>query len=324
MKCRIFRTDSIGDFDILLPIVVEQANEHRAPPSPAAHAARAALSPAEMPPPAAAASMVASILRPARAYRRPRSPPAGPSGAHPCRESPLTAGSDAPTVKAPPCALAVRWRLHRSQSLPHHGASGSGVWRTLPPPAGGVNGRPRCSSDPDGLLPRQDGSLGAQCPLKPSPAPSARHRTARIAIEFRGNISPCDPPSALSAISLTVPACPHPMAGQLPPQPPSEAAWARARAVDAPVDLGSSRRVRLRSSAIRRTTAAWEGMPAGSPGASRATRAVLRDPGLSWVQWATSVRLGASYSSVVRACVRVAHHAHVRVLRALRGVVRCF
>ena len=63
MKCRIFRTDSIGDFDILLPIVVEQANEHRAPPSPAAHAARAALSPAEMPPPAAAASMVASILR---------------------------------------------------------------------------------------------------------------------------------------------------------------------------------------------------------------------------------------------------------------------
>jgi len=208
MKCRIFRTDSIGDFDILLPIVVEQANEHR---------------------------------------------------------------SDAPTVKAPPCALAVRWRLHRSQSLPHHGASGSGVWRTLPPPAGGVNGRPRCSSDPDGLLPRQDGSLG-----------------------------------------------------QLPPQPPSEAAWARARAVDAPVDLGSSRRVWLRSSAIRRTTAAWEGMPAGSPGASRATRAVLRDPGLSWVQWATSVRLGASYSSVVRACVRVAHHAHVRVLRALRGVVRCF
>jgi len=89
--------------------------------------------------------------------------------------------------------------------------------------------------------------------------------------------------------------------GQLPPQPPSEATWARARAVDAPVDLGSLRRVRLRQSAICRATAASEGMPAGSPGASRATRAVLRAPGLSWVQWATSVRLGASCSSVGRA-----------------------
>lgn len=63
VNCRLFRTDTIGDFDIPLSIVVEQANEHRAPPSPAAHAARAALSSAEMQPPAAAASMVASTLR---------------------------------------------------------------------------------------------------------------------------------------------------------------------------------------------------------------------------------------------------------------------
>ena len=208
----------------------------------------------------------------------------------------------------------------RCRSTPCCGEAGSESLRTPAPLTGTAYGQSRRLGVPDGLSPLHGGSKGAQRPFDAPPASCARPRPTRDASAFRAKISQCAPPSALSAISLTGPACPHPMAGQLPPQPPSEATWARARAVDAPVDLGSLRRVRLRPSAICRATAASEGMPAGSPGASRATRAVLRAPGLSWVQWATSVRLGASYSSVVRACVRVAHHAHVRVLRALREV----
>ena len=217
----------------------------------------------------------------------------------------------------------MRWTAARCRQSPHRGEAGSGTLRTPASLTGTANGHPRRLGARDGLSPHHGGSKGAQRPFDAPPASCARPCLARVASTFRGEISQCAPPSALSAISLTVLACPHHMAGQLPPQPPSEAAWARPTAVDAPVDFGSSRRVRSRPSAICRTTAASEGMPAGFPGADRATRVVLRAPGLRWVQWATSVRLGASYSSVVRVCVHVAHHAHVRVLRALGGVVRC-
>ena len=126
----------------------------------------------------------------------------------------------------------------RCRPSPHCGEAGSGLLRTLAPLTGTANGQSRRLDVPDGLSPLHGGSKGAQRPFDAPPASCARPRPTRDSSTFRAEISQCAPPSAISAILLTVLACSHPMAGQLPAQPPSEATWARARALDAPVDLG--------------------------------------------------------------------------------------
>ena len=157
------------------------------------------------------------------------------------------------TVVAASCSLAVRWRPLGSRCCSALERARERILRTPASLTGIVNGQSRRLGPLDALSPHHGGSKGVQRPFDAPPASCARLRPIHVTSTFRGEISHFTPPSALSAIPLTTSACPHPMAGQVLPQPPSEATWARARAVDAPVDFGSLRRVCQRIEVERRT-----------------------------------------------------------------------
>ena len=164
-------------------------------------------------------------------------------GARAWVEWPRSAGSECMTVVAASCSLAVRWRPPGSRCCSALERARERILRTPASLTGIVNGQSRRLGPLDALSPHHGGSKGVQRPFDAPPASCARLRPIHVTSTFRGEISHFTPPSALSAIPLTTSACPHPMAGQVLPQPPSEATWARARAVDAPVDFGSLPRV---------------------------------------------------------------------------------